>query len=253
MSWLGQKKVAPSPHGEDASDEGGVAYGGLVLKAKSLPHLVQVQAESRGDSTFVQTWDEGIRDSISFHAFNKKVSQICHLLVTDYGVSVGTRCAILGHNSTLYLAVSFAIMRAGGVSVNLNWRSPAQNLAELAQKTECDFLFATEAFKDAAFTIKSSIKRLVVVSLLCLQPKPNTALHKMSIPCKLSDTAVIFFTSGSTSLPKAVPHTHASLMWLAESYYRAFPTPYETTNPDAGTLCFFPYFHVMGFSVNMIL
>jgi acyl-CoA synthetase (AMP-forming)/AMP-acid ligase II len=174
-----------------------------------------------------------------------------------HGVQVHDRCAILAHNSEMYLAVSFGVMRARAVSVNLNWRSPACNLSELAQKSECTVLFSSRAFQDVAQTIASNIVGLRVVFLDDLPQlqdsySPDLIVGPDNLPCQVSDDAVVFFTSGSTSLPKAVPHTHATLMWLSHAYLSAFPEPYSTDNPHASTLCFFPYFHVMGYSVNMV-
>ena len=64
--------------------------------------------------------------------------------------------------------------------------------------------------------------------------------------------AAVFFTGGTTGDPKAVPHTHSSLLWLAESLLRFYPDPFSPDVPHAGTLCFTPYFHVMGFVANFI-
>ena len=57
--------------------------------------------------------------------------------------------------------------------------------------------------------------------------------------------AAVFFTGGTTGTPKAVPHTHAGLLWWARASLQAIPEPFETRAvPHAGTACFTPYFHV---------
>jgi acyl-CoA synthetase (AMP-forming)/AMP-acid ligase II len=147
-----------------------------------------------------------------------------------------------------HLSISFALMSLRAVSVNLNWRSPAKTLAELTAKTSCKLLFATEKFRAKAQEIGSACG-VTVIYLEAFQMQLDGASHSLcrSLECQPEDTAVVFFTSGSTSLPKAVPHTHASLMWLAETYYRAFPEPYDTANPNASTLCFSLSFMSWGF------
>ena len=227
-------------------------YGGLALKAQSLPHLLELQAAERGNCPFIQTWNEGVRDTISFQHFNDRVVAVSRALQTQYGVDHNDRCGILSHNSPLYLATSFGIMRARAVSVNLNWRSPALNLIELVNKSGCKFVFASKAFEETAKQLAAACHSIKVVFLEDVERDSHAvegskATNADAIPCEGSDHAAVFFTSGSTSMPKAVPHTHRSLMWLAASYFNAFPGPYQ--NPDAGTLCFFPYFHVMGKSL----
>jgi acyl-CoA synthetase (AMP-forming)/AMP-acid ligase II len=179
------------------------------------------------------------------------------VLIHEQRVQALDRCAILAHNSEKYLAVSLGLMRSRAISVNLNWRSPVVNLTELVRKSECRFLFATAAFAATAQEIAAAVTSVEVVyfdSLLDLHDLgPCRDVDETSeVACGLSDTAAVFFTSGSTSLPKAVPHTHATLMWLAESYYQAFPEPYSNANPDAATLCFFPYFHVMVYNHKIL-
>ena len=140
-------------------------------------------------------------------------------------------------------------MRCRAVSVNLNWRSPAAQLIELVERCKCRVLFASQHFEEAALVISGACQSILIQDLELHGPLSN---ENRPILCEPSDNAAIFFTSGSTSLPKAVPHTHQSLMWLQHQYLQAFPEPYRTVDPHAGTLCFFPFFHVMGYSVNML-
>ncbi len=66
--------------------------------------------------------------------------------------------------------------------------------------------------------------------------------------CTLQDTAVILFTSGSESLPKAVPLTHQNLIenisWAIDIF---------KIQQDDILLGFLPPFHSFGFTVNTIM
>jgi long-subunit acyl-CoA synthetase (AMP-forming) len=129
----------------------------------------------------------------------------------------------------------------------MNWRSPLKTLTELIRISKCEIIFASDQYRDAANEVASATGvRVIFITDLDLL-KPVAGFQDTGCGCTPTDVAVVFFTSGSTSLPKAVPHTHRSLMWLAHKYNSAFPEPYQTTDPNAATLCFFPYFHVMGF------
>jgi hypothetical protein len=137
-------------------------------------------------------------------------------------------------------------MRSQAVAVNLNWRSPpAANLVQLVEKSKCTIVFAAHHFEEVAQVLAACVRVVYIIEDMELhKPVTSDRSRKPTIPCQPTYNAVIFFTSGSTSLPKAVPHTRASLMWLQHQHYAASPAPHETTDPNAGTLCFFPYFHM---------
>ena len=56
--------------------------------------------------------------------------------------------------------------------------------------------------------------------------------------------AAVFFTGGTTGTPKPVPHTHMGLAWLSERSLDVLPR--------GSSVCFTPYFHVMGFVANLV-
>lgn len=80
-------------------------------------------------------------------------------------------------------------------------------------------------------------------SLLELDGTSDEALSKRSAT-KLADSdgAVIFFTSGTTSLPKGCPHTHGSVATVFDSRL-----PLVETDPESRAANFMPNNHMMGF------
>ena len=61
---------------------------------------------------------------------------------------------------------------------------------------------------------------------------------------------LVLFTSGSTSLPKAVPHMQRGLMWSCEMKYCVDPSPWLA--PHAASLSFLPTYHIIGFVNNFL-
>ena len=126
------------------------AYGGVELKGRSLPHLLEIHAAANADKPFVQCWDEGLKEEISFTQMLSRVEGAATALQKGFAVGRGVKCAILSHNSPAYVTLSLAIMRCRGTSVNLNWRSPAVQLASLVERVKPKVLFASAAFRDQA-------------------------------------------------------------------------------------------------------
>lgn len=66
--------------------------------------------------------------------------------------------------------------------------------------------------------------------------------------------ALVLFTSGSTAAPKAVPLTHAGLLWTAESkiYSEGHDSHAAAGRAHAGSVCMLPTFHVISLVCNVI-
>ena len=61
-----------------------------------------------------------------------------------------------------------------------------------------------------------------------------------------SRRAAVFFTGGTTGMPKAVPHTHHGQLWFAQRCDEVMQGSFAPGVANGGTVCFTPYFHVMG-------
>jgi acyl-coenzyme A synthetase/AMP-(fatty) acid ligase len=76
-----------------------IPHGGLELKAQSIPHLLALHAQERGDSTFIETWDEEVKKRISFRTIFKQSVAKGKFIQETFGVADGDKCAILSPNS----------------------------------------------------------------------------------------------------------------------------------------------------------
>ncbi|MDD3302773.1 MAG: AMP-binding protein [Candidatus Gracilibacteria bacterium] len=99
-------------------------------------------------------------------------------------------------------------------------------------KNNNSFVFLEDLLKDISFTKKISA---LIKSKLMILPK-------------LKDIAVLLFTSGSESLPKAVPLTHVNLIENIKGALNIF----EIKSDDI-LLGFLPPFHSFGFTINTIM
>jgi len=177
-----------------------------------------------------------------------------------HGLQKENYCAILAHNSLPYLYVSFGAMSIGAVSMNLNWQQPSETNYLLLQKHNVQILCTSVHFDVHATAagvpeperqLPVHFQRLLLGDLEGheLTHSVKADLVKLQYSQQASAPAAIFFTSGTTGVPKAVPHTHMGLIWHAGKTEQLLCSH---MNVSQGTLCFTPFFHVMGFVANCV-
>ena len=230
----------------------------------TLPSLILHRAERTPDSIFVQVWDErdGIKQTVTYAELAALVLTTAQRLREEHDVKAGDYAAMLAHNSVTYLGVSFGVMTLGGVSLNLNYRQPVATTRQLLQGLTPRVLCCSAPFEADAQALSAFMPSLRVVQMHELQTLPcpplaageHRAAEFAGYVSRLAgaSNAAVFFTGGTTGVPKAVPHTHRGLLWLAEALLRFYPEPFEPDVPHAATLCFTPFFHVMGFVANTV-
>ncbi len=172
----------------------------------------------------------------------------------EMGVGKGSRVALWGYNSANWLIAFFAVVRAGGTAVLVNYSMGAADAAELLAMTETGFLLCG----DNSETKKNpnAIRELASLAGIpeghCLDIRPDVLDlgHSFRDAAETPDarneseaeeTAIIIFTSGTTSRPKAVQISQRALTFDADAFNR-------NTGEYAGrSVCVaVPLFHILG-------
>ena len=121
------------------------------------------------------------------------------------GVKPGDRCLFWSANSPDLAATMLAAWRVASIVVLVNDEAPVGHLAHAASVTRPALAFVDAARADLAERSLAAPVRLIAP----IQPESNPA---PAVVASDRDPASIFFTSGSTGLPKGVTQTHASLV-----------------------------------------
>ena len=151
-----------------------------------------------------------------------------------------------------------ATYMAGKVPVMLNWTVGHKVLSYCADITNLDLIITAGSFYDK---VKEQIPEDIEAKLMFLEKEVGSISTKMKLKglvmakfprlfmnTKISEKAVVLFTSGSETLPKAVPLTHQNVvndLWGALQLF-------EIRVQDI-FLSFLPPFHSFGFTVLSIL
>ncbi len=151
------------------------------------------------------------------------------------GVVPGDRvvwCAQAGLDSVEAL---LAVLRAGAVLVPANSASTASEIEHLVTDAK-----PTLAIADRPDVFGSSVPTLTVAELAATATDPSADTY-VPPQTRVSDDALIVYTSGTTGRPKGAVHTHASLRAGVDAIQAAWEW-----HPEERLLLTLPLFHVHG-------
>lgn len=217
----------------------------------------------------LKAWSEasGVEKTMTFEELAYAVQRAANSLA-KVGVAHGDRVAFFCKGTLDFWVTFLGAQCVGATPVLLNWRQSMHNLQGMMEDCGVSWLVVGalhEARADLLEVIPASVKSPILLLDGELAPK-GAAMQPLlldlsdseergkgrecrgtlrSAKLTRSDEAVIFFTSGSTSRPKPVLHSYATLMWAAENY--VFP------NGTSQTLAFLPNFHVIMTSHNFLI
>jgi len=164
--------------------------------------------------------------SLSYAGFDESVKLTAEALL-GMGVARGDRVALFMRNCTELLEFYFACFRTGAIAVPLNYRYVEDEVVYAADHCSACILIAGGDLFEIVKGIRSrvpSVKRVFAAGGEAVDREyswENAAADASGRhePPEMrdEDPAVIFYTSGSTSKPKGVTHTHASLFHLCSS------------------------------------
>jgi len=147
------------------------------------------------------------------------------------GVNSGDRVAILAMNSSEYLCLYFAIPWAGGVTVPVNIRLAPEEIIYWLDDSGSGVLLVDEAFVAVAQKIAPSLSSVAHIVYVGSGPTPDGMknLQELTRDCLAiddagradDDTALLFYTGGTTGKSKGVMLTHTGLIFNALQWAHA--------------------------------
>ena len=192
----------------------------------------------------------------------KRVSRLANLLTGHLAVKPGETVGIIDYDSHRFLEGYFAIPMIGAVLHTINFRFSLDELLYTINHAEdqvlfChkDFLPLLEALQDKLQTVRSIVVITddddVFVSSLNHDGEYETLLSKQKDEYNFPDfdensVATIFFTTGTTGLPKAVYFSHRQLVLhtLALTTTLAAMNSVAAISSEDVYMPFTPMFHV---------
>jgi len=192
----------------------------------------------------------------SYAELKERVNRLADSL-NRLGLGKGDRAAILEVNCNQYVEACFAVVRAGGIFVPLNFRIREEELIYLVNKAEPKILFVGSRYADMVNSVRSqlsSVKTFIIIGgkyegMMSYDGLivSGSAEEKTFAELKEEDIAVLMFTAGTTGFPKGVPQDHDAY----SAYVLSNVDPPDMEAPPETNVLVMPLYHVAGMQALM--
>lgn len=158
----------------------------------------------------------------SFPIFFDQVARLSTAL-TSMGARKGRRVILLSSNRPELLVSFFAVWSVGAVAVPINPALAAREACAIVEHCEPAIVIVEEELSHLLSDAKVSFERCAIGAgensqwhELAASAEPMAAVSKMS----RNDPAIIYYTSGTTGLPKGAVISHSAALFTASMFSR---------------------------------
>ncbi len=187
--------------------------------------------------------------STSYAGLDRAASRVANGLIAD-GVARQARVAHLDKSSDIFFELLFGVAKANAVMVSVNWRLAPPEVLHIVNDSQAEILFVGEEFFPVIDRIRD---QLTTVRKIVAFGAPHPAWDSFdawrdrqpggdpNLPAQPDDTAVQFYTSGTTGLPKGAQLANANFTWMMPLWTRTWLLAEGVPN-----LVCLPMFHIGG-------
>lgn len=232
----------------------------------TVAEILRRQARSRAEHALLVCDN----DRISYGEADQRSAELARGLIA-YGAGKGTHIGLLYPNGTDFVDGMLAAARIGAVVIPFSTFATARELREQLVDSDTEILFAASSFRSHDYvrrlnevvsragldsderlfaTAVPQLRRVVVDSgrvYTAARTVAPSLLEAMEDDVDGCDPLAIVYTSGSTSAPKGVVHTHAGLI----GHQRNLNEIRGLTAADR-LFCNSPFFWIGGFAFGLL-
>jgi fatty-acyl-CoA synthase len=163
--------------------------------------------------------------------------------LAGHGLRAGDVVALLMKNSSAFIELTFATSHLGAVTLPINYRLAADEVAYILANANAKILLCDVEFADtvAGFANVVTLDAAAQGDSTCLLTSPRPAPAHRSQP---DDLFRLMYTSGTTDRPKGVMHTYSNFYWKSIDHVVALGL-----GAEAKLLIVGPLYHVGAFDL----
>ncbi len=162
------------------------------------------------------------------------------------GIKAGDRIGLLLTNHPRYIMIVHALVKCEAIAVFLNIRLTTEELRWQIENSQAKYLLCDELTKSTVNNLNKQIDHLIIseISSFSLLNFQLNGCKPCSESIDLENTQGIFYTSGTTGKPKAVPLTYSN------HFHSAIASALNIgIEPNDNWLLCMPLFHVGGLAI----
>ena len=187
------------------------------------------------------------RRSLTYRQFDQRVNMVANALL-DAGIKKGDKALHFMRNRTEWLELYFGIVRIGAIVVPLNFRFTSTDVKYAAEIVEPSLVIVEDELTGIIDPIHSSLN--TVMNYICVGENipngmkdyegflANYPVIKPNIQVSEKDDLGVYFTSGTTGMPKPILYTQENLYAIAVSNGFTIPLP-----PNHNSVIYCPLYH----------
>ncbi len=160
---------------------------------------------------------------------------------------------LLANNSAEHIIAALSVIYAGGICVPIDLQSSDEVLDHIIEDSDAKRIFVDAKGWERYHQVHKS-RNIQVIRLDDKKESNNwrellaKKINDNDEPVKAEDTAVLFYTSGTTGLPKGVPLSHANIMVQLEAVRKT-----KLVGQSDKLLLPLPLFHVYPFNIGLLV
>ncbi len=217
----------------------------MNFEMAGLADIVRVHAARRPDAAALVYQGH----MTTYAGLDRAASLVANGLIAA-NIKPQVRVAHLDKSSDLFFELLFGAAKANAVMVSVNWRLAPPEVLHIVNDAEAEILFIGEEYFPVIEKIRDGLTTVrKIVTLSGRHPswesfeawRDRQAPDDPRLVARPEDTAIQFYTSGTTGLPKGAELTNANFAWMFPLWTKSW-----LLAPGVPNLVCLPMFHIGG-------